>query len=287
MRSAWEAAGLNSAEAQQALCEAFELLAPQGSVSQELKSPTKMDRAAVLNLMVFDQLPDYYASYGELLMLQDSAGARNEEDKLLVDPSIVEKMTVGEKEAARFAMRLGDLSSEEARTRSRLKRLREEPLMREVSVLVAADAELAELAKALAPWEPQLYGAARRAQLRARPEEDRPQGTEIIKLNLELTIFQVIGSLVVTAALAFFSAQAVKQAIFPDKGLSAQAGDMPLYSLKSDASRPFNGDRSARIDDLPIPIRMMLTFDLWRTLASGPWVGKQDIYRAAEVLSVA
>jgi len=250
MRSAWEAAGLSATEAEQALCEAVKLLAPRGSVTRELKRAGEGDRAAVLQLMVFDQLPDQYGSYADLVMMEDDKSIGSE-DLVMVDQSLTKKLGTKEKEAARFARRLEGLPSDDARARSRLQRLREEPMMKEVAALVAADSELTELAGALAPWELQLYQAARKAQLRARPKEDQPEeGTEIIKL--EFTIVQLVGSLVVTIALAYFSAQAVKQAVFPNKDLSTQAGDMPLYSLKSDAARPFNGDQRSLDGDLPM-----------------------------------
>mmetsp|Transcript_99114 Transcript_99114/g.258957 ORF Transcript_99114/g.258957 Transcript_99114/m.258957 type:complete len:465 (-) Transcript_99114:132-1526(-) len=232
---AWNQAGVDVAEAQDAICGAVDLFIVRGSPSSELKS-ARAARATALRLIIHDQLPDLFKGYARFIKLQGSVAQRRNEQEFLIDNSLVQNLKPEEKEAADFGARLENLPSEEARARSGLERFRQMPLMREVSSLLQADPGLSELARAFSPWEVRLYSAAHKVQYKALPEEERKKSDELEVVEIQLGPPQLLGILVVIAALAFFAASGVKNTFFPERNGDTSTRfsqtRMPLYGLK-------------------------------------------------------
>lgn len=236
----WDAAGISTSEAKQALCGAVDLLTPRGSPQAEVKLQPQPDRAAVLRIMLHDQGPDIYSGYAQVLDLDDqpTTNADGMTDVSIVDPSITQGLTPEIKDAALFSRRLEKIPSEDERTRTRLKRLKEMPLVQQFATAVESNADLAEVANALSPWELRIYNAVREAQLRKRPEEDKQQ---VSMVSLEFSLAQVIGALVVSIALAYVAAQFAKGALNPQQD-GFDNSQVPLYSLSN--TRPSSPPRS-------------------------------------------
>jgi len=232
---AWKQAGVDLAEAQDAICGAVDLFIVNGSPTSEVKS-ARAARATALRLIIHDQLPDLFKGYARFIKLQGSVAQRGNEQEFLIDNSLVQNLKPEEKEAADFGARLENLPSEEARARWGLQRFRQMPLMREVSSLVQADPGLSELARAFSPWEVRLYSAARKVQYKALPEEERKKSDELEVVEIQLGPPQLLGILVVIAALAFFAASGVKNTFFPERNGDTSTRfsqtSMPLYGLK-------------------------------------------------------
>eukprot|EP00929_Paragymnodinium_shiwhaense_P099046 TRINITY_DN6060_c0_g6_i1.p2 TRINITY_DN6060_c0_g6~~TRINITY_DN6060_c0_g6_i1.p2 ORF type:complete len:441 (+),score=164.76 TRINITY_DN6060_c0_g6_i1:130-1452(+) len=229
----WESAGTTKQDAEACFRRAVELLAAKGSASKELGRTSALDRQAVLKMIVYDQLPELYKSYAEVIELKENPNKDMDEagqGMTVVDPSLLEGMTDEEKQAASFAKRLEMIPSEQERAKARLARFREQPLARDVTALVAASPELAELGEALRPMENRIYTSAHTAQLRELPEQEIKE-KEITTISLEFNIVQLVGGLVVVIALAFFAAQGAKTALDPAQQGGGYA-DIE-YSLKS------------------------------------------------------
>eukprot|EP00931_Biecheleriopsis_adriatica_P068515 TRINITY_DN42457_c0_g1_i1.p1 TRINITY_DN42457_c0_g1~~TRINITY_DN42457_c0_g1_i1.p1 ORF type:complete len:425 (-),score=113.30 TRINITY_DN42457_c0_g1_i1:34-1308(-) len=227
----WQEAGYSLAEAGAPLTALAELLVPQPKGSLPAAGTAKF---AANRLITYDQMPDQYKAYGKLLDIEESEGkmpnADGGQDITFMDPGLLTKLGEEERAASRFAGRL-ELVSEQEQLRSRLQRLKELPLARQVLQLAADDSELVELGDALKSEELRLYGAIRKAQLRANPVATE---NEVQVINLEFNLAQLIGGLVVAVALAYFTAQGVKSSLGPaGSGSSFGSGDqVPLYSLQ-------------------------------------------------------
>mmetsp|Transcript_37714 Transcript_37714/g.82863 ORF Transcript_37714/g.82863 Transcript_37714/m.82863 type:complete len:423 (-) Transcript_37714:146-1414(-) len=218
---ALEKAGVDPEEARQAFEALAELLTPRGNVDNELKRGPQAARAAVLKLMVFDQLPDKYSSYAKLTSVPEQS---EEREMVFMDPEV---SGIGKEamEGARFAGRLELIGDDSDRVRERFQRLAKMPLAQEVKSLAAQDAELSELSEALKPWQLRLYNATRTAQLRLRPE--KPPDLQV--LTIDFSIEQLIGGFVVFVALIALLCAA--GGAFNPQSSSDYPSQVPLYSL--------------------------------------------------------
>jgi len=234
----WEGTGFDPKGVRDSFLEAAELLTPKGSPSKEVKAGGSGDRMAALKMIAFDQLPDLYRTYGELLELSDKEAQSKFDDGptdvTFMDPSISADLGEDEKAAARFMRRVDLIASDTERVRARMQRLCDMPLVKEVMSLVTDDADIEELTRALEPLTIRIYNATRTAQLRALPAEEI-RSKEVKVLELEFNIFQAIGALVVVIALAFFAAQAVKESLKPPDSAT------PFYSLSSNTGQRPSG----------------------------------------------
>uniref|UniRef100_A0A7S4UG38 Uncharacterized protein n=1 Tax=Alexandrium monilatum TaxID=311494 RepID=A0A7S4UG38_9DINO len=229
----WEGAGVDPAEAREALAALAELLALRGSPVTELKTTRQRDRAAVLKVVIYDQLPETSRAYAKMAGMEQEGSEDGATELTVMDAQL--QISEEERKAVRFLRRLELFPSEADRDQERLRRLREMPLAKEALAQAGADPELAELGAAVAPLETRLYGAVRGAQLRARPKEETDED-RVQVVSLEFNLAQALGALVVIIVLAYGSAQLAKGAFQQRSGYSPD--QMPTYGLQSRGGGP-------------------------------------------------
>jgi len=197
------------------------------------------DRAALMELVLYDRLPEKYKGLAALIELQEKIQAQGGDtdaegvrDIQFIDPKATKVVEDPEVRAAvRFFKRLELIPSAGEKNRERLRRLQEMPLARQIAAAAAADSEWAELGRALQeseePLVERLYAAMRGAQMDGVLSEDE----KVSVIDVELNLFQILGALVVIAALAFGAANLTKSAL--RQGTPNQASEsLPMYTLK-------------------------------------------------------
>eukprot|EP00931_Biecheleriopsis_adriatica_P066877 TRINITY_DN41117_c0_g1_i1.p1 TRINITY_DN41117_c0_g1~~TRINITY_DN41117_c0_g1_i1.p1 ORF type:complete len:530 (+),score=104.91 TRINITY_DN41117_c0_g1_i1:32-1621(+) len=167
------------------------------------------DRSALLELVAFDQLPEFAGELARLLRdgEADMAG-------IVAPPEI--------REAAEFVNRIRSLSEGE-QAHQRYQRLQESPLGQRLALLAAGDGEWAEFGVAAAHRQVELYEAIRSAMLRVRPVEQlKPRRVPVPVAQIGL--LPVLGLL---ALLAFVVWGIWRFSIKP-----AEVTDLPMYTLQ-------------------------------------------------------
>ncbi|CAK0854804.1 unnamed protein product [Prorocentrum cordatum] len=104
------------------------------------------------------------------------------------------------------------------------------PTMREVNRLADERAGLRAVAEALWPYRDRFYASARAARPGSDGSKDDP---EVTVIDLEVDIFQVVGALVVVAALAYFGFSLVRGLLPQPQDYQMEQAALPTYSLKS------------------------------------------------------
>ncbi|CAK8991382.1 unnamed protein product [Durusdinium trenchii] len=166
------------------------------------------DRAALLEMATYDQLPEFSAQLA--LMFREGLDERG----VVAPPEMLE--------AAKFLNSIQDLNEAEEAER-RLYRFEKSPLARRAFEDLQLDELWAEFWPALTPRLPEIYKALRKAMLRARPlQKMEPRRVSVVRIN----VLGVIGLLVVFGALAWGAWQYFQSSSGPE--------DLPLYTLRSE-----------------------------------------------------
>mmetsp|Transcript_64034 Transcript_64034/g.118976 ORF Transcript_64034/g.118976 Transcript_64034/m.118976 type:complete len:422 (-) Transcript_64034:8-1273(-) len=183
------------------------------------------ERRAVLDLIIYDQLPDAYAAYGQYLELEEEQSKRDQyaQEVTLLDPSLTRGMSEEQKVAAKFARRLEKVPSATQQVRDRLRRLQAVPVVQQMQLLAAEDNEWSELLSILAPMDLQIYNATRTAQLRTRSLSKYQMG-EVSVVSLEFTLPQLLGGVAAVLAAVYIIAQAIDSAV-----PQAREQSLPVY----------------------------------------------------------
>jgi len=190
--------------------EVLKFLSPGPDAEKEAKGACSAERRAVLDLIIYDELPDLYAVYGQFLEIEQDQGRKDQysQEVTLLDPSLTNGLSKEQKEAALFSRRLEKVPSDTQRVQDRLTRLKEYPLAQALAQQVQEDPEWRELVDVLKPMELQIYNATRTAQLRERSPGEYQLG-EVGVINLEFTLAEALGAIVVGLAALYIFVQAL------------------------------------------------------------------------------
>ncbi|CAK9009811.1 Hypothetical protein (Fragment) [Durusdinium trenchii] len=128
------------------------------------------DRAALLEMATYDQLPEFSAQLA--LMFREGLDERG----VVAPPEMLE--------AAKFLNSIQDLNEAEEAER-RLYRFEKSPLARRAFEDLQLDELWAEFWPALTPRLPEIYKALRKAMLRARPlQKMEPRRVSVVRINV-------------------------------------------------------------------------------------------------------
>jgi len=200
---------------------------------------TSPDRAACLDLIIYDLMPDTFRGLVPLLEAEDNAGEfdpdRQDVPIVLGDSGeAVDAMKDPRvKDAVRFTKRLTLLTDPDGtslpQAKARLERLRDSPVARQVTSGMKANPALMNLYTLLEPDELRVYAAARARMQGFSPDElaKEEAKAEATVINLEFNIFQLVGAIILIGALAYGAANAGK----PNGGVQPASDSLPMYSL--------------------------------------------------------
>lgn len=169
------------------------------------------DRAAVLELATYDQLPEFAVELARLLQ-------EGVDEKGIVGPAEMVQ-------AAKFLNSIKDLNEAEEAER-RLYRFEKSPLSRRLYDELQSDPVWAEFWTAITPRIPEIYKAFRQAMLRSRPAQRmEPRRVSVLRIN----VLGVLGLLAIVGAVAWAAWQ------FFHPSVTEEAQNLPLYSLRGEA----------------------------------------------------
>lgn len=195
-----------------------------------------LERAAIKDIAVFDQLPDMARSFIPLYdVLSEMEETGNEDATLFIGgkQTFAKQMQIDDevREAIVFWKMLENMPGDDARLDSRLRRLFAECTdVQELRTLVDGDDDLRELTESLGePTARLLYNATRQAILRARLQG--ADSDQVTVMKVEVGPLQIIGSFVVVAVLIFSIFQVFLSPSQPNDSL-------PMYSLRKAPAEP-------------------------------------------------
>lgn len=171
------------------------------------------DRAAILELASYDQMPEFSQRLAEALR----------------DPTVDPQSIVANKqmrEAATFLNSLDKLSAEEE-FEKRFQRLKDFKLVRDLHDAVAASPSWSELMTALRSHDKELYRAERGARQRRRPVVP-VSPKQRTKIEIQINVWALVGLVIVAVTVVCFILGSKPASEAPGHGLS----DLPLFTLK-------------------------------------------------------